>query len=286
MKIGCIMPMNDATSPSYIAEAGALVEELGFHSFWVPEHVLFFPEYESRYPYTDNGRIQGDPRSLLDPLTALTFVAAHTRSIKLCTGICLVPQRNPIYTAKQVADLDYLSNGRVEFGIGIGWLKEEFEALGVPWKDRAGRTKECIEVMQTLWCDEVSQYKGKYYELKAAYQNPKPVQKPHPPLLFGGESDPALERVATQGQGWYGFNLTPQDFEAHLNNLDKRLSAHGRHLSDLKIYLSPHADSKSKSDIAIFKSLGADQIVLPLMARNTEKLKERAERILDLVGSC
>jgi probable F420-dependent oxidoreductase len=286
MKIGCIMPMNDATSPSYIAEAGALVEELGFHSFWVPEHVLFFPEYESRYPYTDDGRIQGDPRSLLDPLTALTFVAAHTRSIKLCTGICLVPQRNPIYTAKQVADLDYLSNGRVEFGIGIGWLKEEFEALGVPWKDRAGRTKECIEVMQTLWCDEVSQYKGKYFELKAAYQNPKPVQKPHPPLLFGGESDPALERVATQGQGWYGFNLTPQRFEEHLNNLDKKLSTHGRQLSDLKIYLSPHAESKSKADIAAFKSLGADQIVLPLMARNTEKLKERAERILDLVSSC
>jgi probable F420-dependent oxidoreductase len=286
MKIGCIMPMNDATSPSYIAEAGALVEELGFHSFWVPEHVLFFPEYESRYPYTDDGRIQGDPRSLLDPLTALTFVAAHTRSIKLCTGICLVPQRNPIYTAKQVADLDYLSNGRVEFGIGIGWLKEEFEALGVPWKDRAGRTKECIEVMQTLWCDEVSQYKGKYFELKAAYQNPKPVQKPHPPLLFGGESDPALERVATQGQGWYGFNLTPQRFEEHLNNLDKKLSNHGRQLSDLKIYLSPHAESKSKADIAAFKSLGADQIVLPLMARNTEKLKERAERILDLVSSC
>jgi probable F420-dependent oxidoreductase len=286
MKIGCIMPMNDATSPRYIAEAGALVEELGFHSFWVPEHVLFFPEYESRYPYTDDGRIQGDPRSLLDPLTALTFVAAHTRSIKLCTGICLVPQRNPIYTAKQVADLDYLSNGRVEFGIGIGWLKEEFEALGVPWKDRAGRTKECIEVMQTLWCDEVSQYKGKYFELKAAYQNPKPVQKPHPPLLFGGESDPALERVATQGQGWYGFNLTPQRFEEHLNTLDKKLSTHGRHLSDLKIYLSPHAESKSKADIAAFESLGADQIVLPLMARNTEKLKERAERILDLVGSC
>jgi probable F420-dependent oxidoreductase len=286
MKIGCIMPMNDATSPSYIAEAGALVEELGFHSFWVPEHVLFFPEYESRYPYTDNGRIQGDPRSLLDPLTALTFVAAHTHSIKLCTGICLVPQRNPIYTAKQVADLDYLSNGRVEFGIGIGWLKEEFEALGVPWEDRAGRTKECIEVMQTLWCDEVSQYKGKYFELKAAYQNPKPVQKPHPPLLFGGESSPALERVATQGQGWYGFNLTPQSFEEHLKSLDKKLSSHGRQLSDLKIYISPHGDSKSKADIAAFKSLGADQIVLPLMARDTEKLKERAERILDLVSGC
>ena len=203
MKIGCQMAFNETTSPQYISEAGAMVEELGFHSFWVPEHVLFFPEYESRYPYSENGKIRGDPRSLLDPLTALTFVAAFTSTIRLCTGICLVPQRNPVYTAKQVADLDYLSGGRVEFGIGIGWLKEEFEALGVPWADRAGRTRECIEVMQTLWCDELSSFEGQYFNIKDAYQNPKPVQKPHPPLIFGGESNAALRRVATQGQGWY-----------------------------------------------------------------------------------
>ena len=94
-------------------------------------------------------------RSLLDPFSALTFVAAHTRSIRLGTGICLVPQRNPVYTAKVAADLDFLSGGRFDLGVGIGWLKEEFQALGVPWEDRAGRTMECIEVMKTLWCDDV-----------------------------------------------------------------------------------------------------------------------------------
>ena len=284
MKIGCQMPFNHLTSPSYIAEAGALVEELGFHSFWVPEHVLFFPEYESKYPYTEDGKIQGDPRSLLDPFSALTFVAAHTKTIRLCTGICLVPQRNPVYTAKQVADLDYLSNGRVEFGIGIGWLKEEFAALGVPWKDRAGRTRECIEVMKTLWCDELSHFEGEYFNIEAAYQNPKPVQKPHPPLLFGGESDAALARVASIGQGWYGFNLTPAGLEDHLTTLDGLLSQQKRSLDDVLIYVSPAAAANNAHDIKTFKSLGAEQIVLPVFARDIGKLKERALRLLDSVA--
>ncbi len=283
MKIGCQMPFNDLTSPQYIAEAGALVEELGFHSFWVPEHVLFFPEYESKYPYTEDGKIQGDPRSLLDPFSALTFVAAHTDKIRLCTGICLVPQRNPVYTAKQVADLDYLSNGRVEFGIGIGWLREEFAALGVPWQDRAGRTRECIEVMKTLWCDELSHYEGKYFNIKAAYQNPKPVQKPHPPLLFGGESDAALHRVASFGQGWYGFNLTPSGLEQRLETLDGLLAEEDRSRDDLLIYVSPAAEANNPEDISAFESLGVRQIILPVFARDKEKLRDRALRVLDLV---
>ena len=246
--------------------------------------MLFFPKYASRYPYSEDGKIRGDPKGLLDPLTALTFVAAFTSTIRLCTGICLVPQRNPIYTAKQVADLDYLSGGRVEFGIGIGWLKEEFEALGVPWEDRAGRTRECIEVMQTLWCDEVSSYEGQYFKIKDAYQNPKPVQKPHPPLIFGGESNAALRRVATIGQGWYGFNLTPASFEENLKTLDSLLAAENRGLSDLSIYISPAPASLSRADIKAFGELGAHQVVLPVFARDASKLRDRALKTLDAVN--
>lgn len=280
MDIGCQMAFNEFTSPGYIAEAAQHVEEKGFSCFWVPEHVMFFPEYESRYPYAEDGRINGDPRSLLDPFSALTYVAAHTSTIRLATGICLVPQRNPIYTAKVCADLDYLSGGRFELGIGIGWLKEEFEALGVPWADRAGRTLECLEVMKTLWCDEVSSFDGKYFSFKAAYQNPKPVQKPHPPLIFGGESDPALRRVATVGQGWYGFNLTPEAFEERLAVLDGMLTENGRSLSDIKIYVSPHASVREHSDMQKFESLGVQQIVLPVMAAKMDSLKTRADKAL------
>ena len=201
MQIGCQMAFNDYTSPDYIKQAAQHVEEQGFHQFWVPEHVLFFPAYESRYPYSDDGRIAGDPRSLLDPFSALTWVAAATSRIRLGTGICLVPQRNPVYTAKVVADLDFLSGGRFELGVGIGWLKEEFEALGIPWADRAGRTEECLGLMQALWKEDAASYQGQYYQLNAAYQGPKPVQTPHPPIVFGGESDAALDRVARIGQG-------------------------------------------------------------------------------------
>ena len=273
------MAFNDFTSPDFIREAGQFLEEKGFYGFWVPEHVLFFPEYESRYPYTKDGRIAGNPRSLLDPFTSLTYVAAHTRNIRLCTGICLVPQRNPVYTAKLVADLDFLSGGRVELGIGIGWLKEEFEALGVPWEDRAGRTQECLAVMKTLWCDEVSSHEGKYYSIRSAYQNPKPVQKPHPPLIFGGESDAALRRVATIGDGWYGFNLTPESLEERLLLLDSLLAENGRSMDDISLYVGPHP-SVGADGMRRFESLGVEQLVVGVMAARMETLEERASKAL------
>lgn len=283
MKIGCQMAFNEYTSPSYIAEAAQHVEELGFYGFWVPEHVMFFPEYDSRYPYTEDGRIAGDPRSLLDPFSALTYVAAHTSKIRLATGICLVPQRNPVYTAKVVADLDYLSGGRFELGVGIGWLKEEFDALGVPWKDRAGRTMECLGVMKTLWCDEVSTFEGKYFSFESAYQNPKPVQQPHPPIIFGGESDAALDRVASVGQGWYGFNLTPDALEERLAYLNLRLEEAGRSMDDMLIYASPHPSVRDIADMQRFEALGVKQMILPVMAAKLDSLKERAAKAMSRV---
>ena len=283
LKLGCQMAFNEHTSPEYIAAAAAMVEKLGYDSFWVPEHVLFFPEYESKYPYSEDGRIQGDPRSLLDPLTALTYVAANTSKIRLGTGICLVPQRNPVYTAKQVADLDYLSGGRVDFGIGIGWLKEEFNALGVPWTDRAGRTEECIGVMKTLWCDELSSYQGKYFSFEAAYQNPKPVQRPHPPLIFGGESRAALKRVATLGQGWFTINVTPESLALGIDILRPMLEERGRAISDISISVSPDRKHINHESLKRFEELGAEQIILPIFANNTDKLESKATRFLELM---
>lgn len=283
LKLGCQMAFNEHTSPEYIAAAAAMVEKLGYDSFWVPEHVLFFPEYESKYPYSEDGRIQGDPRSLLDPLTALTYVAANTSKIRLGTGICLVPQRNPVYTAKQVADLDYLSGGRVDFGIGIGWLKEEFNALGVPWTDRAGRTEECIGVMKTLWCDELSSFQGKYFSFEAAYQNPKPVQRPHPPLIFGGESRAALRRVATLGQGWFTFNVTPESLAHGIDILQPLLEEQGRTISDISISVTPDRKHINQESLKRFEELGAEQIILPLFANNTDKLEGKATRYLELM---
>jgi probable F420-dependent oxidoreductase len=276
MKVGIHTGFNGATPPELIADFGRVVEDRGFHSIWVPEHVIFFRDYASRYPYAADGKIPGNPDGVMEPLTALTFLAAHTERIRLGTGICLVPQRNPIYTAKQVADVDYLSQGRVDFGIGIGWLREEFEALGVRWERRADRTRECIAVMKTLWCDEVSSFKGEFFDLPECLQNPKPVQVPHPPLYFGGESEAALRRVADLGQGWFGYNLTPDRLGACLTQLDALLAEAGRKRSDVKIQVSPcgHTDADM---LARLRDMGVDQVVLPMFARDAKSLRERAD---------
>jgi probable F420-dependent oxidoreductase len=217
----------------------------------------------------------------MEPLTALTFVAANTERLRLGTGICLVPQRDPIYTAKQVADVDFLSKGRLDFGIGIGWLREEFAALNIPWERRADRTRECISVMKTLWCDEVSSFKGEFYEFPECLQNPKPTQKPHPPLYFGGESEPALRRVADLGQGWFGYNLMPDDLSALLPRIDALLEEAGRARSDIQICVGPRGQADPDT-IASFRDLGVDQLILPLFARDADNLRERADALAAL----
>jgi probable F420-dependent oxidoreductase len=281
MKIGVQTAFAEATSPDLIAEFGRIVEERGFHSIWVPEHVLFFAEHESRYPYSKDGRIPGNPDGVMEPLIALTFVAAHTERLRLGTGICLVPQRHPIYTAKQVADVDYLSKGRVDFGIGIGWLREEFAALNVPWERRADRTRECIGVMKTLWCDEVSSFKGEFYEFPACLQHPKPIQKPHPPLFFGGESEPALRRVADLGQGWFGYDLTPEALSTLLPRLDTFLEEAGRTRSDIQVFVGPRG-AAGPEILASFRDLGVDQVIVPLFARDADSLRERADALAEM----
>jgi alkanesulfonate monooxygenase SsuD/methylene tetrahydromethanopterin reductase-like flavin-dependent oxidoreductase (luciferase family) len=154
----------------------------------------------------------------------------------------------------------------------------------VPWENRAGRTLECIDVMKSLWCEEVSSHEGERFRIKAAYQNPKPLQKPHPPLFFGGESDAALERVATVGQGWYGFNLTPARLEERLTRLDGLLADAGRKRSDIQVYASPAADATNPDDLRAFAGLGVEQIILGVFAGNAARLRERAEQTLNMVG--
>ena len=280
MKIGCSLFFTHLTSPQFITAAAKMVEARGFNSLWVPEHVLFFPEYASQYPYTDDGRLPNDPIGVMEPFAALTFVAAHTQRIRLGTGICVVPQRSPVYTAKQVADLDYLSGGRVDFGVGIGWLKEEFDALGVPFSERAPRTAECIQMMQRLWCDAVSEYHGKFYDLPRSYMNPKPVQKPHPPVIFGGESDAALRRVASLGQGWWGFRLTPQSMAERLARLAAILQSVDRKVSDVRIITTPHAAASDADSLKAFRDQGVDEVVLLLGGRDLDSLARRADELL------
>lgn len=240
MEAGVFLGLNDSTPPAFIAEAARAIEERGFHAIWVPEHVVLFEDYEANYPYSRDGRIGGFGKGMMEPFAALTFLAAHTTRVRLGTAICLVGQRNPVYTAKQVADLDFLSNGRVNFGIGLGWLKEEFAALQVPWARRGQRANDHIAVMKSLWCDETSSYDGELYKLPPSIMYPKPVQTPHPPIFVGGEGDAALRRVADLAQGWMGANIEAEDIPERIATLHGFLAERGRAPDEVKIYTLPN----------------------------------------------
>src|ERR1700733_9373109 len=158
MQLGLFLPTaSPFANAEWLHEVAKEVEDRKLTTVWIPEHVVQFDEYESRYPYSADGKFPAAPSSgILEPFTTLAFLAAATKTVRLGTAICLLAQRNPVYAAKEISNLDWLSGGRVDLGIGVGWLREEYEAVGVPWANRGRRTEDCVSVLQTLWCDEVS----------------------------------------------------------------------------------------------------------------------------------
>jgi probable F420-dependent oxidoreductase len=267
MKVGLFVPLGNGSSGSLLRTVGREAEARAFESIWVAEHVVLFDDYASQYPYAPDGRFPGGgDTGLLEPLTALAYLAAVTDTVRLGTGICLVPQRNPVYTAKQVVDVDVLSGGRVDFGVGVGWLKEEFDVLGVPFEHRGARTDEYLTAMKALWQDEVSEYHGQHYDLPPCRLYPKPVQTPHPPIHIGGESPAALRRVARHGQGWYTFNRLPHELAEPLGRLDGLLEAEGRSRSDIELTVCPYFQAVTPGLVAEYAALGVDRLVLLCLA--------------------
>jgi len=236
-------------------------EDRGIATIWVGEHVVLFEDYASAYPYAEDGRIPAPSGSgLLDPIVTLSYLAARTQTVRLGTAMLLLPQRNPVYTAKEVSSLDWLSGGRVDLGVGVGWLKEEFEALNVPWERRGARTDEYIEVLRTLWCDDTSSFDGTLYRLPECEMFPKPIQRPHPPIHIGGESGAALRRAARLGQGWHTFNRTPTELAAGLRELDVQLEEAERNRDEVRVTVCPYFQQLTPDDIARYAEVGADAV--------------------------
>ena len=167
MKVGVMAQFGGETSaPDYVARMARGLEERGFHSVWAPDHVLVPKVIESSYPYSDDGTFPVEPTTQgLEPFTLLTFMAAHTTKLRLGTGVLVLPQRHAALAAKQAADLDVLSNGRLDFGIGVGWMADEFAALGMPFERRGARTDDYLRMMQTLWQTHESSYSGEFVTL-------------------------------------------------------------------------------------------------------------------------
>ena len=261
MKLDLWLPTaTPMTSPDLLEAVAVGAEARGIGTIWVGEHVVLFSDYASSYPYAEDGRIPAPPGSgLLEPLITLTYLAARTSTVRLGTAMLLLPQRNPVYVAKEVASLDWLSGGRVDLGIGVGWLKEEFDALNVSWERRGRRTDEYLEVLQTLWTDDVSSYKGEFYELPDCEMFPKPVQQP-PPVHIGGETPAALRRAARLGRGWHTFNRSPEELSSGLRELDGHLAEAGRTRADLRITVCPYFQGLTPEGVQAYAEAEADAV--------------------------
>jgi probable F420-dependent oxidoreductase len=216
---------------------------------------------DSPYPYAPDGRISvPSDADWLDPFVTLTYVAAITSRIRLATGILLLPEHNPILVAKQSASLDVLSRGRFVLGVGIGWSSEEFEALGVPFVGRARRTREYVDVVRTLWREDSASYQGEFVRFEDVRSYPKPYRRRTIPVLLGGNSDSALNRIAACGDGWYGFNLSVDEIPGRIEALSRRCRQIGRDPASLDIAVSLR--DGSPDDMAMLAELGVQELVV------------------------
>ena len=227
------------------------MEGLGFHSVWLPEHLVFFENYESVYPYaptpgsSEEHRVPvGKRPGMYDPLLLAQAIALGTTTLRIGSAVALLPLRHPLLWAREIATLDHFSNGRFDFGIGVGWLREEFDALNVPFGTRGRMTDDYLGALRSLWTQEQATHHGEFVRFTDALSYPKPLQSPYPPIFIGGESDAALRRVARHGDGWYGWNMTVDECEANLARLDAELARVGRNRADVVVQVGlRHAGS-------------------------------------------
>ncbi|MGH7965131.1 MAG: TIGR03619 family F420-dependent LLM class oxidoreductase [Candidatus Binatia bacterium] len=235
MKFGLFgINMGACSNPDTAARVAQAAEAAGFESVWTGEHVVLPDPQVPPSPLPP-------AYPLLDPAVALAFVAAHTKKVKLGTGIIILPQRNPLVLAKQLASVDVVSGGRLIFGLGIGYLKPEFDALGIPFDHKGPRSVDYLQAMRAVWTQDKPAYQGRFVSFSGIQALPRPVQKPHPPVVFGGHTAEAFRRAVQYGNGWYGFALDLDATAKCLAGLKEAAKTVSRasHLGELEISVTP-----------------------------------------------
>jgi probable F420-dependent oxidoreductase len=258
MRYGFYLPTRGPTAtPEALESLVGRGEALGFASVMISDHVVFPVRIDSKYPYTVTGAFPGGGDAL-EQLALMAFIAGKTRRLRLVSSVMILPHRNPVVTAKMLATIDVLSNGRVTVGAGVGWMREEFQALATPDFDRRGAVSdEYLRIFKTLWTECPASFAGEFYRFDAIRCLPQPVQKPHPPIWIGGHSKVALRRAARHGDGWHpvGANpavpLRPAELRASLDELYRLTEKEGRDPRALTIsYKAPVYDVTQALDAA------------------------------------
>ena len=280
MNIGISVPL-----PAYLVDVGAMArtaEALGFESFWCAEHPFIPVHTTSRFPGSADGVIPESYSHFIDPFVALARASGTTSRIKLATGIVLVPERHPLLLAKEVSTLDLFSGGRFLFGIGAGWLREETQLMGGDFDHRWSQTRESILAMKELWTKPEAEFHCKYYDFPPVRSNPQPAQKPHPPVLLGGDAPRVLERVVAWGDGWLPNRVTPVELREKRATLDRLAKEAGR--DPAAISISVHGQPADRDLIARLLAAGATRVIVrPATTQSEPEMTRELTRIAEAV---
>jgi probable F420-dependent oxidoreductase len=265
--------------PKCAASVARAAEDAGFESVWTGEHVIL-PD-----PQVPPSPVAAD-YPMLDPAIALAFVAAHTTKIRLGTGIIILPQRNPVVLAKELASTDVLSNGRLIFGIGVGYLKPEFDAIGAPFDHKGARSEEWLAAMIALWSMPKPEFAGKWIKFKGVNAMPRPVQQPHPEIVFGGHTKEAFSRAARLAKGWYGFAQDLDGTAKCVEGLRLACKTSSRRFEDVEISITPSPRVKVDRDTAKrYADLGVSRLILLQRGADEAALLEGVREVgRELIG--
>ena len=287
MKIGLI-PINigfDSADP--MIEAAQAAESVGVESLWTFEHAIIPLEYESKYPYTADGRMAAFPEmNLIDPLIALAAVAGATKTIRLGTGVNILSQVNPLMMAKQAAGLDFASNGRFMLGVGIGWLREEFDAMGTPFERRGERFDDYVIAMKKMWSGDVVEHDSDFINWTNFKSYPLPVQKsvnggnPGVPIIIGGNKGKAFERVAKQGAGWFAPSVSPEELAPYMDTLADACKAEGRDPKTVEV-TAMWAMQGGMDTVKQFEDLGVERLNIPIQVMGGGDMVDNIKRLGD-----
>ena len=279
MSVGVSTPLPAYTvDPAFMAKRA---EELGFESIWYAEHPAVPVESDSPFPAT-GGEIPWTYSHFTDPYIALARASGATSTIKLGTGITLVPERNPLLLAKEIATLDRFSGGRFLFGIGTGWLREETEIFGGDFEHRWTQTREALEVMKELWTKDEAEYHGKYFNFPPVKSYPKPAQEPHPPIIIGGMARNVLRRIVSHADGWLPNRVTPAEIEDSRRRLDAMAAEVGR--DPKSITISVYGQPADGDVVQSYLNAGADRVVVrPDHVANEYEMGKQLERMAEAV---
>ena len=285
MKFG-IVPINlrEFTDPEMLMPFVQRAEALGYESVWTAEHVIIPKQYDSVYPYNPDGKLPfKSDAPIIDPLVALTFIAAATKKLRLGTGVNILPQMSPLYLAKWVSSIDHLSQGRLMLGLGIGWLREEFAAIGVPFERRGKRSNEYLEALKAVWTSEEVNYQGEFINWQGFSMRPKPTQPGGVPLVIGGISQPAIRRTVKYGDGWYVIGKDPDDYRTHMQALAEECERQGRDINELEITAYWNYYTERLESLGVYEELGVHRLLVNMHALRAGDVTVAMERFAEQV---